>query len=66
VALERHAARLILAENKGQGYTASMPSPKDPPDPEFDELFEPDSPDVPPVAPDYAPAEDANEVEELT
>lgn len=29
-------------------------------------MFEPDSPDVPPSEPDYAPAEDANEVEELT
>lgn len=41
-----------------------MPPPRS--DEEFDELFEPDSPDVPPTEPDYAPAEDANEVEELT
>lgn len=48
-AFKRHAARLILAENKGQGYTASMPAtrkppPDDDPDPEFSELFDPNPP----------------------
>lgn len=62
----RPGSRFFLPSASTRLILATMPPPKDPPDPEFDELFEPDSPDVPPVAPDYAPAEDANEVEELT